>query len=165
MMKPVALATWPGELRLCSATQLFRPGEAPPVLLIKMVLQAKRILSETLSSVLNVNAYSDVSATNWVKNYGTEYQIGMFFCIRTNMDILVFRRINNIIINDQAFILTRGVDTLYFDEHFNAYCVEERTDSFYVISIEELIYYRPFDKQFSNEMDEKTFIVPYCYTV
>lgn len=33
--------------------------------------------SETLSSVLNVNAYSDVS-TNWVKNYGTEYQIDEF---------------------------------------------------------------------------------------
>lgn len=121
---------------------------------------------ETLSSVLNVSAYSDVSTTNWVKNYGTEYQICMFVCIRTNMEIPVFRRINNIIINeDQALILTCGVDTLYFDEHFNAYCVGERANSFSVISIKELVSYRPFDKQFSNEMDEKTYIVPYCHIV
>lgn len=62
---------------------------------------------ETLSALFNVNAYSDVSTTNWVKNYGTEYQIGMFVCIRTDMEMPVFRRINNIIINeDQAFIYT-----------------------------------------------------------
>lgn len=108
-----------------------------------------------------------MSTTNWVKNYGTEYQVGMFVGIRTNMEIPVFGRINNIIMNeDQAFILTCGVDTLYVDNHFNAYCVEERTDSFSVISIGELIYYRPYDKQFSNEMDEKTYsaTLPYCVT-
>lgn len=47
------------------------------------------------------------------------------------MKIPVFGRDNNIIINEgQAFILTCGVETLYFDEHFNAYCVEERADSY-----------------------------------
>lgn len=121
---------------------------------------------ETLNAMFNVNSYSDVSTTNWVKNYGTEYQVGMFVCIRTNMEFPVFGMINNIIINDdQAFILTCGVDTLYFDDHFNAYCVEERTDSFCILSIEELIYYRPYDKQFSNETDEKTYIVPHCHIV
>lgn len=112
---------------------------------------------EHLSAKFHVNAFSDVSTTNWVKNFGTEYQIGMFVCITTDMEIPVFRKITNIIINeDQAFILTCRVDTLYFDDHFNAYCIEERADSFSVISIDELIYYRPYDKQFSNEMDEKT---------
>lgn len=77
-----------------------------------------------------------------------------------------FRKITNIIINnEQAFILTCKVDTLYFDEHFNAYCVEESGDSFLVLSVEKLLYYRPYDKQFSNVMDDKMYIVPYCHIV
>lgn len=55
---------------------------------------------DTLSAMFNVNAYSDVSTTNWVKNYGTEYQIGVFVCMRTGMEIPVFRKINKIIINE-----------------------------------------------------------------
>jgi len=39
--------------------------------------------------------------------------------------------------------------------HFSAYCIKERDDSFSVVSIDELIYYRPYAKQLSNEMDEK----------
>lgn len=83
-----------------------------------------------LSSVFNVNAYCEVSTTNWVKNYGTEYQIGMFVCTGTNTEIPIFRKVTNIIIHDeQAFILTCRVDILYFDDDFNAYCVDERADS------------------------------------
>ena len=52
---------------------------------------------EALIAILNVNAYSDVSTTNWVKNYGTEYQIGMFFCIKTNREVPVFGKITSII--------------------------------------------------------------------
>lgn len=37
----------------------------------------------------------------------------------------------------------------------NAYCVEDRADSFTVFSIKELVYYRPNGKQFSNESNEK----------
>ena len=90
----------------------------------------------------------------------------MFVLIRTDTEIPVFGKINNIIINeDQAMFLTCKVDTLYFDYHFNAYCDEERTDSVSVISLKDLIYYIPYDKQFSNEMDEKTYIVPHCHIV
>ena len=84
---------------------------------------------ETLLAMLNLNAYSDVSTTKWVKNYGTEYQTGMFVCISTNIEMPVFGKINSIIINDdQALILTGTIDTLYFDEHLNAYCIQERND-------------------------------------
>jgi len=121
---------------------------------------------EALIAMLNVNAYSDVSTTNWVKNYGTEYQIGMYVCMKTNMEVPVFGKITSIIIHeDHAFILTCTVDTLYFDEHFSAYCIKERDDSFSVVSIDELIYYRPYDKQLSNEMDDKIYIVPHCHVV
>lgn len=61
---------------------------------------------EVLSSVFNVNAYCEASTTNWVKNYGTEYQIGMFVCTGTNMEIPVFRKVTDIIKhNEQAFIV------------------------------------------------------------
>lgn len=33
---------------------------------------------EVLRSVFNVNTCCDLSSTNWVKNYGTKYQIGVF---------------------------------------------------------------------------------------
>ncbi|XP_035805853.1 uncharacterized protein LOC111571121 isoform X1 [Amphiprion ocellaris] len=119
---------------------------------------------EVLSSVFDVNLYCEVSTTNWVKNYGTEYQIGMFICTGTKMEIPIFRKITNIIVHDgQAFLLTCRVDTLYFDDHFNAYCVDERADSFSVFPVKELIYHRPYDKQFSNEMCEKIYIVPHCH--
>ena len=70
-----------------------------------------------------MNAYRNMSTTNWVMNYGTEYQILMFVLIRTDKEIPVFGKINNIIINeDQALILTCKVDTVYFDDPFNAFC-------------------------------------------
>lgn len=59
-----------------------------------------------------------------MKNYGTEYQFGMFVCTGTNVEVPIFRKITNIIIDDeQAFILTCRVDTPYFDDHFSAYCI------------------------------------------
>lgn len=121
---------------------------------------------DAICSFFQLNAFSVVSTTNWVKTFGTEYQMGMFVCTETNLEMPSFRKITNIIINnEQAFILTCKVDTLYFDEHFNAYCVEESGDSFLVLSVEKLLYYRPYDKQFSNVMDDKMYIVPYCHIV
>ena len=59
-------------------------------------------------------------------------------------------RLPTLYMMSQAFILTCRVDTLYFDDHFNAYCVE-RADSYSAFPIKELVYYR----QFSTEMCEK----------
>ena len=62
----------------------------------------------------------------------------MFVLIRTDKETPVFGKINNIILNeDQAFILICKVDTLYFDEHYNSYCIEETIDSCSVISIDD----------------------------
>ena len=89
-----------------------------------------------------LNACSDLTTTNWVKTYGTEYQIGMFMCIKRQLEMPFFRKITNIVINnEQAFFLTCNTDTMYFDEHFYAYCVEEIGDSFSVLSVEQLLYY------------------------
>lgn len=52
---------------------------------------------DMLCDLFNVNAYSEVSTTNWVKYYGTEYLIGMFVCIKTQMEMPIFRKITNII--------------------------------------------------------------------
>jgi len=40
-----------------------------------------------LSGEFHVNGFSDVSITNWVKNVGSENQIGMLICITTDMEI------------------------------------------------------------------------------
>lgn len=84
---------------------------------------------ELLSDFFYVDLNSEVSTINWVKCNGTEYLTGMYVCVKTQMDMPIFRKIRKIIINDQAFLLTCIVDTLYFDDHFNAYCVEDRADS------------------------------------
>ncbi len=40
-----------------------------------------------------------------------------------------------LVLDEQAFVLTCSVDTLYFDDHFNAYRVDERVDPFSVFPI------------------------------
>lgn len=121
---------------------------------------------EVLCSFLNVDRLSEVSVTNWVKSYGTEYQLEMFVCVKSCMENQTFRKITKNIINDnQALFLTCKVDMLYFDEHYNAYCIEDTGDFFTVIMVSDLIYYRPYDKLYSNEMDEKTYLVPHCHVV
>lgn len=116
--------------------------------------------------IASFNVDPDVSTTKWVKNFGTEYQVGMFVCMGTHLEIPVFKKICHIVINDdKVLFLTCGVDTLYFDEHFNAYCVREGTESFSVISMDELVYYKPLEKHLSNEMDDAIYVVPYCHFV
>ena len=119
---------------------------------------------EILRQTLHLEAFSGVSTTNWVRNYGTEYEVDLFVCTGSCHDLPEFKKICNIIIHEEhAFILVGSVDTLYFDEHFNGYCIEERDDAFSVLCIDQLTYFRPFDKQCSNESDNRAYIVPYCY--
>lgn len=121
---------------------------------------------ELLCHTLQLDPCSDVSTTCWVRNYGTEYQIDLLVCTGTSHDDLpVFKKICNIIIHEQrAFIIGCAVNTLYFDEHFHAYCIEEQNNEHIVIFIDQLTYFRPFDKQYSNE-SERTYVVPYCYVL
>lgn len=54
-------------------------------------------------------------------------------------------------VNDKAYLVTCEVSTMCFDDHLSAFCVEERTGVFQVISIDDLVYYRPHDRQFSYQ--------------
>ena len=117
---------------------------------------------ELLCQILLLDPCSHVSTTSWVRNYGTEYQKDLFICTGTSHDLPVFKKICNIIIHDQrAFIIGCTVDTLYFDEHFHAYCIEEQNNDNSLICIDQLTYFKPFDKQYSN--DGEIYIVPYCH--
>ena len=61
---------------------------------------------------------SSISTTSWVRNYGTEYCIGMF--VFTSTEDEMFKKIVNIIIkDDDAFLLITKVITMYFDDHLN----------------------------------------------
>ncbi len=107
-----------------------------------------------------------VSTTTWVKNYGTEYQVVMYVCSAVENEMPVFNKIVSIIVKDgQTFLLASNVITVCFDEHVHAFCIEEVGNIFTLISVDELIYYRPYDMQFSYDSDERTYIVPCCVFV
>ena len=77
-----------------------------------------------------------------------------------------FNKINNIIIkDDEVFLLATKVITMHFDDHLNAFSIEEVDDVFRLVSVDDLLYYRPYDRQFSPENDENVYIVPYCSLV
>lgn len=94
-------------------------------------------------------------------------QVGMYVCSGVENEMPLFKRIDCIIVcDDKAYLLTCEVSTMYFDEHLSAFCVEERTDVFQVISVYDLVYNRPHDRQFSYHTDDDhMYIVPYCYFV
>ena len=87
----------------------------------------------------------------------------MFVCTSVENEMPIFNKIINIIIaDDKALLLMAKVDTMYFDDHLNAFSIDEVDDVFSVINVSELVYYRPYDRQFSTENDERTYIVPFC---
>lgn len=84
-------------------------------------------------------------------------------CADTENEMPVFKKISNIIVkDDEAFLLTTKVNTMYFDDHLNGFSIEEVDDQFAVICLSDLTYYRPYDRQYSSANDEMTFIVPHC---
>lgn len=104
--------------------------------------------SEALKALFNESCH--VYTTSWVKSNGTEYQVGMYVCSSVENEMPLFEKIDFIIVSDdKAYLLTCEVSTLYFDEHMSALCVEERTGVFQVISVDDLVYNRPHDRQFS----------------
>lgn len=81
----------------------------------------------------------------------------MHVCSGVKKEIPLFK-----MTDDKAYLLTREVSTLYFDEHLNAFRVEERTSVYTMISVDGLVYYRPRDRQFAYQTDDHMYIVPYC---
>lgn len=92
-----------------------------------------------------------------------EYQVGMYVCSGVENEMPLFKRIDSIIVrDDNAYLLTCKVSTMYFDDHLNAFSIEEKTDVFTLICVDDLVYYRPHDRQFSYDTDDQMYIVPYC---
>lgn len=78
----------------------------------------------------------------------------------------VFNKISSIIVKDgQALIFASNVITVCFDEHVHACCIEEVGNIFTLICVDDLMCYRPNDRQFSYDRDERTYIVPCCVFV
>lgn len=130
-------------------------------------------LNETLVSDLEGNealgeSFNEsglVSTTSWVKNHGTEYQVGMYVCTGVNNEMPLFNRIVSIIVWDEsAYLLTCKVSTLYFDDHLNAFIIEENCNGYTLVCVDDLVYYRPYDRQFAYD-SEFTYIVPYCVLI
>lgn len=104
-----------------------------------------------------------VSTTSWVKNYGTEYQVGMYVVTGVENEMPLFNRIDSIIVKDNnAYLLICKVSNNFFDDHLNAFGIEEKNEVFTVICVNDLVYYRPCDRQFSYDTDDQVYLVPYC---
>lgn len=131
---------------------------------IKTIAICKLEGGDFLKQTLNLEPLSCVSTTKWVKVFGTEYQVNLFVCTGTHNDLPVFKKICNIFIHEgSALLLCCRVDTLYFDEHLYAYCIEEMKDDLSVVHMEQLTYFKPFDGQYSNENRDHRYLVPYCF--
>ena len=119
--------------------------------------------SEALNETFDLSC---VSTTSWVKSYGTEYQPGMYVCSVVENEMPLFNRIVSVIVkDDSAYLLTCAVSTMYFDDHLNAFSIEEKNNVFVLLCVDDLTYYRPYDRQFSNDSDDQMFIVPYSIFV
>ncbi len=117
-----------------------------------------------LKETLNLEPLSCISTTKWVKVFGTEYQINLFVCTGTHSELPVFKKICNIVIHEgSALLLCCNVDTLYFDEHLYAYCIDKVKEDFSLVHMEQLTYFKPFDGQYSNENKDHKYLVPYCF--
>lgn len=117
-----------------------------------------------LCDILNLERNTDVTVTKWIKRYGTLYQVGLFVCTEMFNELPLFKRIKHIIMyGNQAFVLGTAVKTLYFDEHFHAFCVDEQSQEDSVIDTDNLTYFKPFDIQLANNDDGLSYIVPHCH--
>ncbi len=84
----------------------------------------------------------------------------MYVCSAVENEMPVFINIISIILKDrQVFILASNAITVFFDEHVHAFCIEEVGNIFTLVCVDDLIYYRPYDRQFSYDRDERTCIV------
>lgn len=58
----------------------------------------------------------------------------------------LFNNIGGIIVrNENAYLITCKVSTMYFDDHLNAFSIEEEKDVFTLICVDYLVYYRSYD--------------------
>lgn len=138
----------------------FNRLEPGPVKIQKLSdLEGGALLGEALNKEMN----TDVSVTKWIKSFGTWYQTGLFVCTGMFNDLPLFKRIKHIVMyGNKAFVLGGAVKTLYFD-HFHAYCIDDQRQENSLIAVENVKYFKPFDKQLANNDDGLLYIVPHCH--
>lgn len=74
-----------------------------------------------------------------------------YICSDVENEMPLFNRIVSVIVgNDRADLLTCKVSTMFFDGHLNAFSIQEESDFFTLICVDELMYYRPYDRQFKR---------------
>lgn len=84
----------------------------------------------------------------------------MYVCSSVENERPLFNRIVSVIVrDDSAYLLTCKLSTLYFADHLNEFSIEERTDTFTLICVYGLVYYRPYDRQFSYDTVDQMYIV------
>lgn len=63
----------------------------------------------SFSQTLNVEPFSEVPTTNWVKNYGSEYQVNMFVSVGMFQELPVFKIFTIVLHGECAFFIACDV--------------------------------------------------------
>ena len=88
---------------------------------------------------------------------------GMYVVTGVENEMPLFNRIDSIIVKDNsAYLLICKVSNNFFDDHLNAFGIGEKNEVFTVICVNDLVYYRPCDRQFSYDTDDQVYLVLYC---
>lgn len=119
-----------------------------------------------ISNKLTVPTNIAVLSVKWLKYYGTEYRPGLLVCVTVVNEMPVFCKLNSIIVKDDNVVLCgTDVETICFDEHYQAFEIEIKpTQTLKIFNIEELLYFKPVDVQMSYGSDNSsTYVVPYCH--
>lgn len=119
-----------------------------------------------LAAKLNTALSTNVLTVKWVKHYGTEYRPGLIVCVEVAEEMPIFCKIRTIIVKDEQVILIgSGVETICFDEHYNAFRILLKPlQAIKVLNVHDLIYFKPLDIQMAyGPTDASLFLVPYCH--
>ncbi|XP_042070926.1 uncharacterized protein LOC106632482 [Haplochromis burtoni] len=103
--------------------------------------------------------YDDFETANPLGSKKAVHKLGCIYFVLRNLP----PELNSVLMNIHLVALLHSEDLKkYFNDHLNAFVIEDGLDVFALISVDDLVYYRPYDRQFSNGTDDKMYIVPYC---
>lgn len=107
-----------------------------------------------MAEILQVPIDTMVLNVKWAKHHGNMYRL---VCLKVIVRCQFFRK------STMLLLFTFALQTIYIDEHFNAYRVGCTTEGSYVVDVKELFCLKAFDIQMSYSYDSSLFIVPYCF--
>lgn len=117
--------------------------------------------SELVLDYFNSDLSMEISQTNWVKCFGTEYRTDLVVCTDVVNEMPVFSKIVTILLRNDIYFVVSDIETV-FVEHLHAFRVLDQEQHLSVIKPDELRYFKPFDLQMAYGSDTFFYVVPEC---